>query len=62
LLFGVGLGLVLAEQPLHARQSEADRQALAQLRAKAEKGDPKAQEKPEIGLRHECMKSSLRFG
>jgi TPR repeat protein len=43
LLFGVGLGLVLAGQPLHARQSEADRQALAQLRAKAEDGDAQSQ-------------------
>ena len=43
LLFGVGLGLVLAGQALHARQSEADRQAMAQLRAKAEAGDAQAQ-------------------
>ncbi len=39
LVVGVGLGLVLAGQPLHADQSNADRQSLAQLRAKAEKGD-----------------------
>ena len=48
LLFGVGLGLVLAGQPLHAQQSEADRQAMAQLRANAEKGDAAAQ--CELGL------------
>ena len=36
LLFGIGLGLVLAGQALHAQQGDADRQALAQLRAKAE--------------------------
>ena len=43
LVLGVGLGLVLAGQPLHAQQSEADRQALAQLRAQAERGDAQAQ-------------------
>ena len=43
LVFGVGLGLVLAGQALHAQQSDMDHQALAQLRAEAEKGDAKAQ-------------------
>jgi len=39
MLFGVGLGLMLAGQATQAQQSETDRQALAELRAKAEKGD-----------------------
>jgi TPR repeat protein len=43
LLFGIGLALVLPGQALHAQQSDADRQALAQLRAEAEKGDAQSQ-------------------
>ena len=45
LLFSAGLGLVLAGQALPAQQSEADRHALAQLRAQSEKGDAQAQSK-----------------
>ena len=35
--------MLLIGQPLHAQQSETDRQALAQLRAKAEAGDAQSQ-------------------
>ncbi|MGA2659945.1 MAG: tetratricopeptide repeat-containing serine protease family protein [Verrucomicrobiota bacterium] len=43
LLFGLGLALVLVGQTLHAQQSDADRNLLAELRAKAEKGDAESQ-------------------
>ena len=43
LLFEIGLALVLPGQALHAQQSDADRQALAQLRAEAEKGGAQSQ-------------------
>ena len=43
LLFGIGLALVMPGQALHAQQSDADRQALAQLRAEAEKGGAQSQ-------------------
>ena len=43
LLFEIGLALVLPGQALHAQQSDADRQALAQLRAEAEKGGAHSQ-------------------
>ena len=43
LLFGLGLALVLADQTPCAQQSEADDKRLAELHAKAETGDAKAQ-------------------
>lgn len=42
-LFGLGLTLMLSMQTLHAQQSDLDTKELAELRAKAEKGDADAQ-------------------
>jgi TPR repeat protein len=67
-LFGAGLGLVLAGQVLHARQSEADRQAMAQLRTKAEAGDAQAQFElgktfrwGNFGVATNCVEAVKRF-
>ena len=43
LLLGFGLAASLAGQALHAQQNEADRELLADIRAKAEKGDAQSQ-------------------
>ena len=42
-LCGLGLVLVLTGQSLHSQQSEVDRKLLADIRAKAEKGDAQSQ-------------------